>query len=207
MEEPGELQSMGLQRAGHNYSMHTRYMKRLKAKRFTWSAPNPHCFLASRTCWPILQLRKLGVREVREAAWKSMEAELGWGPEVLVTKCKGLPSHQRPRALCPLGGPDLPQSLPHHEPWASTCWELDLSLRICTRSRWTDVPWGWWCWNHRGSGCSSRILLEMLFDFLSSHRAGVRGGGSKIPSDLSESLPFHSSSAGWPLGGAGREDF
>ena len=35
MEEPGRLQSMGLQRVGHNYSMHTRYMKRLKAKHFT----------------------------------------------------------------------------------------------------------------------------------------------------------------------------
>ena len=36
MEEPGGLQSMGLQRVGHNYSMHTRYMKRLKAKHFTY---------------------------------------------------------------------------------------------------------------------------------------------------------------------------
>ena len=79
---------------------------------------------------------------MREAAWKSMEAELGWGPAVLVTKRKGLPSYQRPRALCPLGGPDLPRSLPHHEPWARTCRQLDLSLRICTRSRWTRCALG-----------------------------------------------------------------
>lgn len=36
---------------------------------------------------------------------------------------------------------------------------------------------------------------------------GGGGGPSRIPSDLSISLPFRSSSAGWPLGGAGREDF
>ena len=205
-EEPGELQSMGLQRAGHNYSTHTRYVKRLKTKRFTWSAPNPHCCWRAGLAGPFYSWGNWASErwgKLPGSPWK-----LSWGGDL---KCWS----QSARAFQATKDPVL------FAPWEDLislglC--LTMSLGPALAGNWTsacasvqgaggpDVPWGWWCWNHRGSGCSSQILLEMLFGFLSSHRAR-RGGASKIPSDLRESLPFRSSSAGWPLGGAGREDF
>ena len=116
-----------------------------------------------------------------------MEPELGWGPEALVAKRKGLPSHQRPCTLCPLGRPVLPRSLPHHEPWASTCWALGLSLPICTRSRWTRCALGLVALESQG------LWLQLLDSSEDALRLPLqpwwRGAEkSRIPSDLSESL-------------------
>lgn len=146
---------------------------------------------------------------MREAAWRSMEAELGWGPEVLVTKRRAFQATKDPVLFAPW------------EDLISLSLCLTMSLGPALAGHWTsacpsvqgaggpDVSQAWWFWNQGALAAAPRFFRRCS---LASSPATGRwwwwwGDPSRIPSDLSISLPFRSSSAGWPLGGAGWEDF